>query len=120
MNSDGHGWEQAMQNSRNMSADWNQVLDQVEHALENAVQRLQEREQALAQSASAAATLQSLDFAQFEDRLAAFAGQPREVEQQLAELDASLGEGEEKLRRWLAQSDATRRRLAAWVGRAVG
>jgi len=109
-----------MQTSRTLSADWTRVLARVETALTQAVAQLEGRKQVLAAATPALQTPQALDFARFEERLAGFAACPRRAEQHLARLDIALHDGEDALRQWLARAEATRRKLAAWVGRAIG
>jgi hypothetical protein len=104
-----------MQTSQSLSADWTRVLARVETALAEAVARLQSREKVLPAAVQLPPTAMALDFARFEDRLAAFAAGPKHAEQRLAQIDGALAEGEEAMRKWLSRADATRRKLAAWL-----
>jgi hypothetical protein len=81
---------------------------------------MEQREQVLAATPLPAQTPKLLDFAKFDEKSAAFAACPGRAEQFLAQLDAGFGEGEDALRLWLARAEATRRKLATLVGRAIG
>jgi hypothetical protein len=105
-----------MRTSQKLSADWTRVLARVETALAAAVGQLQSREKVLSAGVQVTSIVKSLDFAKFEDRLAAFAASPKRAEQRLAAIDGALAEAEEALRHWLSRADATRRKLAAWLG----
>jgi hypothetical protein len=109
-----------MQTSQTLSADWTRVLARVETALAQAVARLESREKVLPIATQLPQIATPLDFAKFEDRLGAFAACPGRAEQRLAQIDGALAEGEEAMRKWLSRADATRRKLATWLGGAGG
>jgi hypothetical protein len=104
-----------MQTSQTLSADWTRVLASVEKALTEAVARLANREKGLLVATQPLPTSKPLDFAKFEDRLAAFAECPGRAEQRLEQIDGALRDGEEALRQWLSRAEAVRRKLAAWA-----
>ncbi len=108
-----------MQSSGATSTDWSEVLARVETALNAAVAQIAAREQALAQTAPAL-DLPAPDWGCFEQKHATLAAVPGRAEAAIERLDADLSAGEDALRQWLARSEAARRQLAAWVGRAVG
>ena len=109
-----------MQTSRTLSADWTQVLARVQNALAQAVVQLQEREQALTAMAPQPLAAMPLNFSGYEKHLTAFAACPEQAEQNLAQLDIELKDGEDAMRQWLAQAETARRNLATWVGRTIG
>src|SRR4051794_16604212 len=90
------------------AGDWPQVLGQVEEALVTALTQLQQREQALAAVAVPPAPV--LDFQRFQDCRAALDACPLRAAERLAEWGDALRDGEEALRRWLAQTAALRQR----------
>jgi hypothetical protein len=110
-----------MSHFRNPSADWTSVLARVEQALNQAVAKIHEREQALAEAAAVwPGPPNAPNFANLEERSIALLECPRRAEQTLVQVDAALRDSEEALREWLTRAEATRRHLATWVGRAVG
>jgi len=109
-----------MQSSSSMPSDRARVVARVEQALALAVIRLEEREKALSQHATAPQLSIRPDFARFEQRLNLLANCPQPAGQQLTDIDVSLRDGEEALRNWLARAETTRRKLASGEGRAVG
>ena len=97
-----------------------QVVARVEQALANAVARLEERELALTQQATIPKTDISLDFSKFEKHLSELANCTKPTSQQFDQIDASLRDGEDALRKWLAGAETIRRKLASGAGRAIG
>jgi hypothetical protein len=109
-----------MQTPRKLPADWTDVLARVEQALGLAIANIESREKALADSPQFAPIAKPLNFTRFDERLAALAACQLPADEQLAQLDADLGAGELAARQWLSHAEASRKQLAAWVGRAVG
>jgi hypothetical protein len=102
-----------------MTADWAAVLARIETALSAAIAQIEAREQALA-APTPAAEAAALDFRAVEQPVTGLSAAPGRAAASVNGLDGELAGGEEALRQWLARSEATRRQLAAWVGRAVG
>jgi hypothetical protein len=109
-----------------LPADWLEVLGRVQQTLEQAETAAAQRAAALETPSatvepdtdSAPGWRRGLSEACTRvDGLGVCANQ---AAQAVAEVDAALGMGEESLRHWLTANEAARRRLAEWVGRAVG
>jgi hypothetical protein len=98
----------------NTVGDWPRVLAHVEQALAQAVVEIQEREQALLDTAGKEPT-PLLDGRRFQEHRAVLDTCPQRAEQRLAELLESLREGEEALRQWLARAETLRRRLGGKI-----
>jgi hypothetical protein len=109
-----------MQTNKSLTRHWTEVLACVEQALAEAVAKVQKRDQALANAAAVPVQQRAPDFGAFEAKAADLASCPQRAEQGVMQQDVSLGECEEELRQWLARSEAVRRQLATWVGRAIG
>ena len=107
-----------MANTGMMSSDWTAVLSRVEEALARAIGQIEAREQAL--GAAELPAPRGPEFAALDSKAAALADAPGRITARIEPIDAELRQGEEALRRWLADAEAVRQRLAAWVGRAVG
>jgi hypothetical protein len=104
-----------------LPADWTDVLGRVQQTLEQARAEAEARAEALAAPPAADGEppwRRGLGQArQGVDGLAACADR---AARDVAEVDAVLAAGEDALRQWLAASEAARRKLAEWVGRAIG
>jgi len=57
---------------------------------------------------------------QARERLDAMSTYAERAARMVSEADVALSAGEDSLRGWLEANEAARRRLAEWVGRAVG
>jgi hypothetical protein len=99
-------------------ADWVEVLEQIRTALDAALSATVARDRALPEEETQARVPLSLKSVTARvGRLKALA--ERAVTQQ-AERATGVSEGEESLRRWLAEAVTARQRLAEWASRSVG
>ena len=101
--------------------DWVAVLGRVQETLQQAEAAAAAREQALAADdppAGEAPWRHGLDA--LRQRVDGLDRHADRAAQGVAEVDAVLTQGEEAVRTWLKASEAGRRKLADWVGRAVG
>jgi hypothetical protein len=105
-----------------LPADWTEVLGRVQQALEQAQASAAQRAEALAPSPPAADPELSWQrgLEQVRERLEGLSLYAERASRNIAAADAVLADGEEGLRRWLSASEAVRRTLAEWVGRAIG
>jgi len=109
-----------------LPADWAEVLGRVQQTLEEADAAATRRVENLespavtANSATAREPAWRYGLEQARHRLDLLATYADRAGHAVAEADVALGTGEDSLRGWLSASEAARRRLAEWVGRAVG
>jgi hypothetical protein len=107
-----------MTQPKHMPEPWAEVLEQIRQALDAALAQTPPSEPELTseQADSSAPPL----LAQAETRIGRLRQLAERAREQQIEQAAALGEGEERLRRWLAEALATRQRLAEWGARSVG
>src|SRR5437870_4149741 len=104
-----------------LPADWAAVLARVQEALQQAEAAAAAREQALTAEGPPAGEppwRHGLDA--LRQRVDGLDRHADRAAQAVVEVDAVLTQGEETVRTWLKASEAGRRKLADWVGRAVG
>jgi hypothetical protein len=100
-------------------ADWNAVLENIEHALTRAMTEAMAREQALASGPSGEAPAAETPAFEgernnLEQRLRDLRACYQQAEQDAAAVDALLQSGEDSIRTWLTAAAALRQRLATW------
>jgi len=104
-----------------LPADWTEVLGRVQQALEQANAAAAKRVEALdAGAATPPEPFWRHGLEQARARLDTLSTYADRASHAVAEADVALGAGEDTLRGWLEANEAARRRLAEWVGRAVG
>jgi len=109
-----------------LPADWTEVLERVQQALEQADAAAAKRAEALANVAAVAESGAPQEppwrpgLEHMRQRLDTLSTYADRAVRAVAEADVALGAGEDSLRGWLQASEAARRKLAEWVGRAVG
>jgi hypothetical protein len=103
-----------MMTQRLSTANWTEVLANVERVLAEAVTEIDQRDAALA-AVLAAPGAPVFGFDLQADRTAAARAL---AEQRVADLDSALKDCEDALRQWLIRAEATRRKLATWAERA--
>ncbi len=102
---------------------WTNVLDKVQQHLTQALASVAAREQGLTAAGTEDQPVQSMvmqDVAGLAERFANLEALAPRAQQALTELDQRLSQGEEEIRQFLANVEASRRRLADWAGRAIG
>jgi hypothetical protein len=104
----------AMVTQRPLTANWMEVLANVERVLAEAVTEIDQRDAALA-AVLAAPGAPVFGFDLQADKTA---GARARAEERVAELDTALKDCEDALRQWLVRAEATRRKLATWAERA--
>jgi hypothetical protein len=107
---------------RVLPADWEEVLRHGQQALQQAEAEAAKRAAALEQSAGSAAPAGeeppwTRGLAEVQARLDGLPAYADAAARSVAEVDATLGAGEEALRGWLTASEVARRKLAEWVAR---
>jgi hypothetical protein len=101
-----------------LSGDWAGVLEQIRQALEAALADTQTREQEM--PPEPAEPRAPADLAEAEARIGRLQQLADQARRQQIDSAEALAEGEERLRRWLADALAARQRLAEWAARTVG
>jgi hypothetical protein len=107
-----------MTQSKHQTGDWAEVLEQIRAALEATLAVTQTRERQTPSELPEPRTPAAL--AEAEARIGRLRQIAEEARRQQIEQAAALAEGEERLRCWLDDALAARRRLAEWADRAVG
>ena len=104
-----------------LPADWTEVLERVQQTLEEADAAAAKRAEGLNGNIDPSGGLPSRlasDLEQMRERLDKLSSYLDRATGTVSDADVALGAGEEALRTWLQASEASRRRLAEWVGRA--
>ena len=113
-----HGRDRVLPN------DWTEVIEKVQEVLTQAQSEAAEREQALAgnmpgipSTEKAAAWKQG--FEQFDERLRLFQARVQQADEDAADAELALADGEKALEHWLARATEITRRVAEAQGAAA-